>query len=157
MANVALQDNRGYFLLPQAPEGAGYYVYGTPGLGRGQYAHPGLLSAIFMVEREWQTIDKRRFGIGNVSLAGGLEFKPHKGHKTGLEVDVRALRKDGMQLAVTRFSKEYDRGATTKLIALFLTLPNVDAVFFNDDNVSSRVRSRPLHDDHFHVQLKVPT
>jgi penicillin-insensitive murein endopeptidase len=25
------KDGRGFFMLPQAPEGAGYYVYGTPG------------------------------------------------------------------------------------------------------------------------------
>ena len=31
MLEVQPKDSRGYFMLPQAPEGAGYYVYGTPG------------------------------------------------------------------------------------------------------------------------------
>ena len=31
MLEVQAKDVRGYFILPQAPEEAGYYVYGTPG------------------------------------------------------------------------------------------------------------------------------
>jgi hypothetical protein len=76
---VQPQDVRSYFMLPQAPEDAGYYVYGklngTPSHGAFQYAHPSLLSTLFRVEREWQAIDKRKFGVGDISLAGGL---PHK-------------------------------------------------------------------------------
>lgn len=29
MADISPQDSRKFFMLPQAPEGAGYYVYGT--------------------------------------------------------------------------------------------------------------------------------
>lgn len=36
---VQPKDSRNYFMLPQAPENAGYYVYGTPLQGGGQYAH----------------------------------------------------------------------------------------------------------------------
>ena len=46
------RDNLGHFMLPQAPEEAGYYVYGNVGgiAGTGhlaQYAHPDLLTVIF--------------------------------------------------------------------------------------------------------------
>ncbi|WP_166873569.1 penicillin-insensitive murein endopeptidase [Massilia mucilaginosa] len=151
-----IQDSRGFFMLPQAPQESGYYVYGTPGNGRGQYAHPGLLSAIFMVERQWAAINKNKFGIGNISLAGGPRFEGHGTHKSGLEVDVRPLRKDGEKAAVTRFSQDYDREATATLIGLFLALPSVQLVYFNDKAITG-VRPMPSHDDHFHVLIKVPS
>ncbi|MBP1204475.1 hypothetical protein JOD97_002517 [Duganella sp. 1411] len=40
MLETQPKDSRGYFVLPQAPEDAGYYVYGTPGDGAAQYANP---------------------------------------------------------------------------------------------------------------------
>lgn len=63
MVEIQPKDTRGYFMLPQAPEDAGYFVYGTPGQGAGQYAHPIMMTLIFFIEREWQTIDRRKFGI----------------------------------------------------------------------------------------------
>ena len=58
---IQSKDARGYFMLPQAPEDAGYYVYGTPVRGAGQYGQPALLSVLFWVEREWQAVDHRKF------------------------------------------------------------------------------------------------
>jgi penicillin-insensitive murein endopeptidase len=152
---VQPKDGRGYFMLPQAPEQAGYYVYGTPVGGRGQFAHPGLLSILFLVEREWEATDKRKFGIGNISLANGTPYPKHGTHKTGLEADIRPLRKDGRELPVTRLMAEYDRDATAKLIALFFGLSSVELVYFNDKSVP-RVTKAANHDDHFHVKLWVP-
>lgn len=43
-------DRRGFFVLPLAPEEAGYYTYGTPVGGAGQYAHPQMLTFIFQLE-----------------------------------------------------------------------------------------------------------
>ena len=57
MLEVQPRDKRGFFILPQAPEDAGYYVYGTPGRGAGQYAHPNMMMALLYVEREWQAVD----------------------------------------------------------------------------------------------------
>jgi hypothetical protein len=34
---VQPKDSRGYFMLAQTPEEAGYYPYGTPGGGAGQF------------------------------------------------------------------------------------------------------------------------
>jgi len=50
MESPAPSDSRGYFLIPQAYEGGGFYVYGTPDKGRGQYAHPKLISALLQVD-----------------------------------------------------------------------------------------------------------
>jgi hypothetical protein len=87
-------------MLPQAPEDAGYYVYGNvggvPGTGHlAQYAHPNMLSVIFWVEREWQAIDDRKFGIGNISVANGLKYDHHT-HMKGIEMNIRPVRKDKM-------------------------------------------------------------
>ena len=79
MSDIPIQpkDGLGRYMLPQAPEQAGYYVYGNvkgvPGTGHlAQYAHPNMLSLIFWVEREWQATEDRKFGIGNISVANGL-------------------------------------------------------------------------------------
>jgi murein endopeptidase len=124
-----------------------------PGRGAGQYAHPAMLSLICWVENKWQAADERRFGVGNISLADGPEFVPHKSHKTGLQVDVRAMRLVGKRAGVTWSSAEYDRSATARLIALFNAHPSVTKVFFNDSSVPG-VFPKPRHVDHFHVEVR---
>jgi murein endopeptidase len=160
------KDSRGYFMLPQAPEEAGYYVYGNvhhvPGTGaQAQYAHPNMLTVIFQIEREWQAIDDRKFGIGNISIAGGKEYDGHKTHQRGIEVDCRPVRKDHMTGQAARCSYQdnavYDCAATIRLITLFVRHPWVRLVYFNDPEVKKAVGA-PVkycfgHDDHFHVEL----
>jgi murein endopeptidase len=149
------KDSRGYFMLPQAPEGAGYYVYGTPPNGEGQYAHPAMMTLLMYVEREWMLIDKRRFGIGNISLANGVEYEKHQTHKIGLDVDVRPLRKDGRHEPVYWYqAEEYDQAATGVLIALFHCFPGVRKILFNDAHASPWVRPYQGHDHHFHVEFR---
>jgi penicillin-insensitive murein endopeptidase len=157
MIDTQPKDSRGYFMLPQAPEDAGYYVYGKingkPSQGAFQYAPPSMLTAILQVEREWQAVDTRRFGIGDISLAGGLANRDHKSHKSGLEVDVRPLRKDGLHLPVTWSQAEYDHDATAKLIELFHTYAPISLVYFNGPGIPF-VTKMIKHDDHFHVKLR---
>lgn len=153
MAEVLPEDLRGLFMLPQAPEEAGYYVYGTPIRGAAQYAHPKMMTLLMVVEREWALIDRRKFGVGNISVAGGVYFG-HDSHRTGLEVDVRPLRKDGRHDPVSYLSPDYDREATTVLVTLFRTCaPGVPVIFFNDTRIPG---TRPLdkHNDHFHIQFR---
>lgn len=166
MLEVQPKESRGYFMLPQAPEDAGYYVYGNVG-GRprtghlAQFAHPNLLSLIFYIEREWSAMEERKFGIGNISIAGGVPYDKHRSHQKGIEMDVRPVRKDklvGQAARVSRFDQAYDREATTKLIGLFVQHPMVKIAFFNDDKIQqalggARVRSLRNHDDHFHVEI----
>lgn len=171
-AGIPIQpkDSRGYFILPQAPEDAGYYVYGNiegrPSTGHlAQYAHPNLISLIFFIEREWQAIDDRKFGIGNISTFGGYEYDGHKSHRKGLEMDIRPIRKDkhvGQDARVSRFDAVYDRTATTELLRLFAQHPMVTKIYFNDDHVQQaigggRVRSWRGHDDHIHIEIKERT
>lgn len=153
MYSAEIQDKRGYFILPQKPEESGYYTYGTPTQGAGQYTHPALMCVIFQVAHSWKAIDPRRFGIGNISLANGQVYDKHRTHKSGLDVDVRPLRKDGLEAPVTRFDPEYDREGTSRLIRLFLETCRVKKLYFNDISIS-RVKQAPHHDNHFHVTIE---
>jgi hypothetical protein len=150
-------DSRGYFMLPQAPMDSGYYtygqLYGKPDKGAYQYAHPIMMTAILRVAREWQIIDRRRFGVGNISLPGGRKLPDHKSHIDGLKVDLRPLRKDGLEEPVTWTHPEYDQAGTAKLIELFRTFAPVATILFNDTRIPF-VRPWKDHDDHFHVALR---
>jgi penicillin-insensitive murein endopeptidase len=154
LAQAQPQDSRSYFMLPQAPEDAGYYVYGKPGGGAFQYAHPSMISVLLFIEREWAVIEHRRFGVGNISMADGPTRKDHASHKDGMQVDIRPLRKDGRHLPVTwHQTDDYDKAATTQLIALFFQHPLVTRVLFNDTSVHPCVKPWANHDDHFHVEI----
>jgi len=152
LSQLQPHDSRTYFMLPQAPEEAGYYVYGTPTGGRFQYAHPSMMTMLLWVEREWATTDGRKFGIGNISKADGPRNE-HSSHMNGLQVDVRAVRKDGLQLPVTWHDSEYDQEATGRLIGIFFSHPLVTKILFNDKRAHPRVKPWPHHDNHFHVEI----
>lgn len=160
------KESRGYYMLPQAPEDAGYYVYGTlhgiPGTGQlAQHAHPNLLTVIFQIERAWQAICDRKFGIGNISIDGGHAYDNHKSHQRGIEMDCRPVRMDyitGQAARCNYKDKEYDLQATLKLICLFVEHPMIKIVYFNDERVQSaigggRVKSLAGHNNHFHAEL----
>ncbi|WP_425252318.1 hypothetical protein ACPJXG_21815 [Janthinobacterium sp. NFX145] len=143
------------------PDGKEYETMPTPPPLR-VAAHPSLLSLIFYIEREWQAIDDRKFGIGNISIAEGLGYDKHVSHRKGLEMDIRPMRKDrleGQSARVSRFDDVYDQNATIQLIRLFLPHPMVTKVFFNDGEVQKtiaggRVRSLQGHDDHLHIEIR---
>ena len=97
-------------------------------------------------------MDDRKIGIGNISLADGAKFEPHEGHQSGLDVDIRPVRLDGLQLPVTWRDKQYDREATAKLIELFYLCASVKVIFFNDTKIA-RVKPLAHHDNHFHVTI----
>lgn len=153
--DIPVKDSRNYFILPQSPEESGYYTYGSPTNGVGQYTHPALMSTLFAVEQRWLSIDDRKFGVGNISLKNGDKFRGHDTHRSGLDVDIRPIRRDGAQLPVTRLDAQYDRDATAKLIELFFCFGRVKGVYFNDLSIPG-VRSLEGHDNHFHVSIKAP-
>jgi len=147
------RDSRGFVMIPQAPEDAGYYVYGDPGAGVNQYVHPNMLTLIFAVEREWQVIEPRKFGVGDISAAGGPKLLGHDSHRRGVEVDIRPIRKDGKQEGCIYQDAAYDRSATETLINLFRSCATGPLlIFFNDIKIPG-VRPLAKHDNHFHVQF----
>ena len=151
--NMPWQDSRGYFMLPQQREESAYYTYGTPASGRAQYAHPNLLTFLFRIEHVWGGLDRRRIGVGNISLAGGPAFKPHRGHQNGLQVDLRPFRTDGKETGVHYRDPAYDRAATARLVQLMWQTGMVTRVFFNDPKIP-RVQPQDGHNDHLHVEVQ---
>jgi len=152
MPQVAFQDSRRYQVLPQSPEEAGYYSYGTPGSGAGQHAHPRMLTFLFWLEHRWSATDARRIGIGNISLADGRRFFPHASHRSGLEVDIRPMRKDMIRGPVRYFDAHYDQAATCKLVDLMWQSGMVGKIYFNDASLP-RVQRLVGHDNHLHVEV----
>lgn len=151
------QDSRGFYMLPQAPMDSGYYVYGKlygkPAKGAYQYAHPIMMTAILRVALQWQARDARRIGIGDISMAGGPKPPDHDSHRSGLEVDVRPLRKDGREEPVAWWDANYDLEGTARLIDLFRTYAPVVKIYFNGPEIPF-VKRAVRHDDHFHVKLR---
>ena len=144
-------------MLPQAPMDSGYYVYGDlykkPAKGAYQYAHPVMMTAILRVALEWQARDSRRIGIGDISMANGPRPPDHNSHMDGLQVDVRPLRKDGLEVPVMWWDAEYDLKATIQLLDLFRAYAPVTKVLFNDRRVPF-TKPWPDHDHHMHIELR---
>jgi len=151
------QDSRGFFMLPRSLGESGYYTYGLmdkkPDRGGYQYPHPIMMQAILRVALEWQAVDKRRIGIGNISRADAFDDEDHGQHRDGLQVDIRPVRKDGLEIPVVwQDARHYDKEATAKVIELFRTFAPVKRVRFNDTSIPF-VKWTAGHDDHFHVEL----
>jgi len=145
------RDSRGYWSLPERREEQSYYVYGTPPDGAGQFAHPNMLSFLFILDFVWGQRSDAKLGIGNISLRDGADDR-HASHTAGLSVDMRLIRKDRRHEGVSRFSTQYDRVETGKLVATIWQVGAVKVVYFNDPFVS-RTTPFPGHDNHLHVSI----
>lgn len=147
--------------------GVGYYTYGT--VPKGQ--HGGTADAQWGEKRTMDVIQSvanklvmgnqfTPFGVGNISLAGGERFPPHKSHKDGLGVDVRAARLDQAPVPIDYRHSGYDRAATRRLLEAFQASGQVKRILFNDRELYNDPKLKGFvipwdgHDDHFHVQLK---
>lgn len=140
----------GFLQLPQKPAGDGYYTYGTPGRGAGQYGVPDTISLIQDVAKNWSGTP---FGVGNISRAGGGKFGVHKSHRDGTNVDIRPMRSDGAPVGANWRLPGYDRAATQRLVDAFLATGRVRNILFNDPAIKG-VMPYPDHNDHFHVNVR---
>lgn len=138
--------------LPQNPAGGGYYTYGTPARGKGQYGLPDTIKLIQDVGRQ---SSGGAFGVGNISLANGGKFKGHGMHRNGANVDIRPLRTDGAQTRADWRNRGYDRAATQRLIDAFRATGMVGNIWFNDPAIKG-VTPMKGHNDHFHVNVRSP-
>ncbi|HEU0225598.1 MAG TPA: RHS repeat-associated core domain-containing protein, partial [Steroidobacteraceae bacterium] len=150
------QGQRKLMRLPQNAEESGYYNYGTPGGGEGQFGRPETIQLILDVGHSWARTGASDFGVGNISLEDGSYFPPHSptgSHTTGFGFDVRPMRLDGAASPSTWTSSKYDRAATQALVDQFVSTGRVRNILFNDPKIRG-VSPSQGHDNHLHVNVK---
>jgi penicillin-insensitive murein DD-endopeptidase len=89
----------------------------------------------------------------HIKLDNNCDSPSHNSHRSGLEVDLRPLRKDGLEQPVRWWEPQYDKEGTAQLIELFRTFAPVVTVLFNDPGILLAKRA-VRHDDHFHLKLR---
>ena len=128
----------------------------------GQYGTATTIESLEDLGERW--LEKYPSGppiaVGDISREGGAAWPPnwHEGHRDGKNVDMRPLRKDGINERV-RYDDDvaYDQAKTQELINEIEKDDNVCAIWFNDPRITSErivIRSDPrgTHDNHIHVQ-----
>jgi peptidoglycan hydrolase-like protein with peptidoglycan-binding domain len=100
-----------------------------------------------------------RIAVGDVSLEHGGAIRGHETHRTGLDVDIRMLRKANDQCTKrTRWTfAAYDRAATRALVKRIRALApgHIKLIYFNDpvliaEGLTTRFAG---HDDHLHIRF----
>lgn len=139
------------------PSGTGFVTYNPdnpPGSDR--FGTAGFVQALIALGAEWAQSEAVPIGFGDMSRRNGTPFPPHRGHKSGREVDLRPLRKDG-QNAPIRWDQlsQYDRNKTRKLMELIKRREKNAQIFFNDPVLIDLGLAKPLagHDNHLHLQI----
>lgn len=136
--------------------GTGYTIY-NPDLppGSDRYGTAGFVQALQDLAAEWATISATPIAFGDMSRRDGPKFSPHAGHRSGREVDIRPLRKDGKNLPENWKNASYDRNLTRSLIELIRRREHNALVFFNDPVLIDAGLCKHLggHDNHLHLQI----
>ncbi len=142
---------------PLPESGLGFVTNNRGAHGEFQFGQQSTIDACLAVAREWSGSHPHPFSIGQISKKGGGVMPPHQSHKLGVDVDVRPVRKDGLNSGVTIADAAYDRAATTALIELWWQKAPVQLVLFNDQKVidAGLSRAHPGHGNHFHVRLRM--
>jgi hypothetical protein len=160
VAPPALVQPRVIAQLPAA--GPGFYTYyATDARGRldsppgyHRYALPEVVRALQSIAAEWHRLHPLgpRIGFGDLSLLGGGPTPRHGAHRSGLEADIRPLRTDGRELAVTYTDPGYSLALTQQVVDLIKRNPvlRVRVILFNDSGVRG-VTSFAGHNNHLHV------
>ena len=88
----------------------------------------------------------------------------HKGHRTGLLVDIRLPRRNGGVGRVTYYSQEYDKETTKVILRIARNHPLFRVAIFNDPDfvreglcIRDRNPNAKIHDNHIHIKIKPPS
>lgn len=99
---------------------------------------------------------------GDISLNGGGDLRPsHESHRTGVDVDIFIIRKDGRNKPTDfGWKDQYDFDRTLRLAQLIVLVAGTSLVklFYDDQDVKDKVKqatsSAGPHRDHLHVRLR---
>lgn len=149
-----------------APQGAGYVYSGDPDAEDSpSWGAATTISCLQAVGREFEATGLR-LNVNDLSLRHGAHFPPHRSHQSGLDVDVRYVRRDGEDAPLDlRYHPEvYDPVATQDLMQLFVEHCPVEVIFADLERLQfSRsalgrdvhlLRQASGHSNHFHVRLR---
>ncbi|HJS67716.1 MAG TPA: penicillin-insensitive murein endopeptidase [Nitrospiraceae bacterium] len=127
------------------------------------------ISLIQTVGAQWfQSHPIPRMGIVDISRENGGPFPPHGEHQNGLDIDIRYVRKSGIEgpldLAVKSQKKNwYDRALTIELMRKFAANGSLSRILVSPlSEISSadvpgvNIVQVSGHDNHFHVSLVDP-
>jgi hypothetical protein len=151
-------DDTGWFIqLPSG--GSGYYTLAPPEeLWGVQDMVFGLADAADAWDQTRLAENLPRLGVGDISLAEGGWFPPHKNHRCGIDVDLRPIGKTPAEEPLLWTDPEYSRKWTATLVDDYL-LANLPAerIYFNDPQlIGGIVEPRPDHDNHLHLRIVLP-
>jgi hypothetical protein len=149
-------------------EGPGFYTYNPatqqpPGGSERTWGTDTLVRQILGLGAWWAKANPGapRLGIGDLSLEHGGPFTGpvvgHASHENGLDVDIRLVRRDGAEGAVT--ASTYDQERTQKVVD-FLVAHGASLVLkgpsLNLYGPPGVVVTWPNHDDHIHARFPNP-
>ena len=142
---------------PLPREGVGFYSHSQTSR---QYGLPETIRALQTIGAKWFAAYPKgpSIGIGEISLKGGGDIKPHASHKKGVDVDIWLMRKDHRREPTNyRNPAAYSLALTQELVNLIRanTVLKVERIYFNDPQVQG-VRPWRGHDDHLHVRFCAP-
>jgi spore germination cell wall hydrolase CwlJ-like protein/LysM repeat protein len=110
-------------------------------------------------ERSYRSANPRAslIQVNDVSLRWGGDTRQHKGHETGLDIDVRLPTTRG-GAGTTVGSRNYDRAATRAMLRAFRAQPGVSRILLNDPKLIAEglCSSAAGHHNHFHVDVSPP-
>jgi LysM repeat protein len=136
--------------------GIGYTIYNPDdAAGSDRYGTAGFVAALVSLAQQWATSEAVPVSFGDMSRRNGPKFPPHRGHRSGREVDIRPFREDGKNLPENWKNGTYDRLMTRKLIMLTKQLQPNALFFFNDPVLidAGLCKSLSGHDNHLHLQI----
>lgn len=144
--------------------GGYFHYYGSDAIDTDDWGTATLIRTVELVSETWGGRHIRpRVQTGDMSLQSGGYWSDHpKSHQNGLDVDIRYMRKSGVEAPLDLRSEvaALDSAKTVELIGLFIARPNVTLVIIDSRSTypctNPKVDCVTDHYDHFHVRIADP-
>ncbi|WNJ17331.1 penicillin-insensitive murein endopeptidase [Pontibacter sp. G13] len=149
--------------LPES--GPGYrYKVSKASNGDDRWGTNYLISAITEAGQHFHAANggTKVFHVHELASKRGGKNGSHKTHQTGLDVDVRLTKLNGVPGGITYHSDQYDQEATRQTLQAFKQLPFKTYCIFNDPVLIAEELcvgdkdGATWHDNHIHIRVHVP-
>lgn len=136
--------------------GNGWTTFHRGQHGENQYGTEQTIGKVLKVAYYWYLLHPDRpIQVGHISKQQGGPFPPHDTHAHGLDVDIRPMRDDGLNLPVSVFESAYSWLLTQELLRLLDKVGKPRLVLFNGpESLNSGLSyPGPRHHDHVHIRF----